>query len=106
MLRRMTLLFALIGLSWGQSNAGAALPTHAPTCVIVKHASTAHQMFVSGANWQFVSGDFPAGMKWKSNIPDRTIRKIKEMGGRVVIVAQTYTSADLDAAKKRCSDSQ
>ena len=57
-----------------------------PTCVIIRHASTARQFLVSGANWQFVEGDFPKGMKWKSNVTDRTVRKIKEMDGKVVIV--------------------
>jgi len=74
------------------------------SCLIVKHASTAHQFFVSGANWQYVAGDFPAGMKWKSNITDRNIRKIKRLGGKVVIVPNTYTSTDLEEAKKSCSE--
>lgn len=76
------------------------------TCLIVKHASTAHQAFVSGANWQYVDGEFPHGMKWKSNITDRNIRKIKELGGKVVIVNQNYSQADLDLAKKECGDTK
>ena len=73
-------------------------------CVIVKHASSARQFFVSGANWQYVAGDFPKGMKWKSNITDRNVRKIKELGGKVVIVPEKYNSADLEEAKKTCSE--
>ena len=73
-----------------------------PSCLIVKHASTARQFFVSGANWQYVEGDFPKGMKWKSNITDRNIRKIKEQGGRVVIVPQDYKTVDLEDARKQC----
>ena len=75
-----------------------------PSCLIVKHASTAHQFFVSGANWQYVAGDFPKGMKWKSNITDRNIRKIKEMGGRVVVIRSDYTAEDLAQAQKACAD--
>jgi hypothetical protein len=81
----------------------AASAADKPTCLIVKHASTAHQAFVSGANWQYVEGDFPLGMKWKSNITDRNIRKIKENGGRVVIVPTNYNTTDLEDARKQCT---
>jgi hypothetical protein len=74
------------------------------SCLIVKHASTAHQVFVSGANWQYVAGEFPKGMKWKSNITDRNIRKIKHLGGHVVIVPTKYTVADLKNAQQQCSE--
>jgi hypothetical protein len=70
--------------------------------LIVKHASTSSQAFVSGANWRYVAGDFPKEMKWKSNITDRNIRKIKELGGRVVIVPTDYHVADVEDARKQC----
>lgn len=47
-----------------------AASCHAENCLILKHASTSHQMWVSGANWQYVAGEFPPGMKWKSNVTD------------------------------------
>ncbi len=72
------------------------------SCLIVKHASTAHQFFISGANWQYVAGDFPKGTKWKSNIRDRDVRKIKDMGGKVVVVASDYSAANLEDARKQC----
>lgn len=71
-------------------------------CLIIRHASAARQAFVSGANWQYVEGDFPKGMKWKSNVTDRTVRKVKELGGRVVTVPTTYSTADLEDARKQC----
>lgn len=37
-------------------------------------------------------------MKWKSNITDRSIRKVKEMGGRVVTIPNVYSVADLEDA--------
>lgn len=79
-----------------------AFAADGPPCLIIKHASTSRQIFVSGANWQYVEGDFPSGMKWKSNIRDRDVRKIKELGGKVVIVPQGYTVTDLDDARKQC----
>jgi hypothetical protein len=71
-------------------------------CLIVRRASTARQFFVSGANWQYVEGDFPKGMKWKSNVTDRTVRKVKELGGKVVTIPNAYTTADLEDARQQC----
>jgi len=76
------------------------------TCVILKHASTSDQVWVSGANWRYVSGDFPSGMKWKSNVTDRYVRQIKEKGGKVVIVPEKYSTADLEDARKQCAQEQ
>jgi hypothetical protein len=63
-------------------------------CLIAKQAG----IWVIGPNWQYVEGDFPAGMKWKSNLTDRNIQK----GGRVVIVPEKYSSIDLEDARKQC----
>jgi len=82
------------------------LPAFGETCLIIKHASVSHQLWVSGANWQYVEGDFPHGMKWKSNITDRNVRKIKELGGKVVIVPEKYSTAELQDARNQCSISQ
>lgn len=81
-----------------------AAQSEKPTCLIVKHATTSHQIFVSGANWQYVAGDFPKSMKWKSNVTDRDIRKIKSLGGKVVTIKTDYSAADLEAAQKACSE--
>lgn len=81
--------------------AGSALAEDQP-CLIIRHASTARQVWVSGANWQYVEGDFPKGMKWKSNVTDRTVRKVKEQGGKVVTIPNAYTPADLEDARRQC----
>ena len=91
---RLLVLFAIFS--------SAAFATDKPTCLIIKHASTSHQIWVSGANWQYVEGDFPKSMKWKSNVTDRTVRKVKELGGRVVIVPNEYSTVDLEDARKQC----
>jgi hypothetical protein len=75
-------------------------------CLIVKHATASQQVWVSGANWRYVEGDFPAGIKWKSNITDRGIRQIKERGGKVVIVPEKYSTPDLEDARKQCGAPQ
>lgn len=84
----------------------AASAQAADSCLIVKHATTSDQFWVSGANWRYVEGDFPAGEKWKSNITDRGIRKIKEKGGKVVIVPDKYSVTELEDARKQCQQKQ
>jgi hypothetical protein len=84
--------------------ASLASAADSPPCVIIRHASTARQFFVSGANWQYVEGDFPAEMKWKSNVTDRTVRKVKQLGGKVVTVPNAYSAADLEDARKQCKE--
>lgn len=74
-----------------------------PTCLIIKHASAARQAFVSYANWQYVAGDFPPGMKWKGNVGDKDVRKVKERGGKVITLSQNYSLAELESAKQECS---
>jgi len=51
-----------------------------------------------------VEGNFPKGFKFRSEIGDKHIRKIKEQGGKVVIVRADYTSAELDDARRHCKD--
>lgn len=72
------------------------------TCLIVKHANIAHQLFVNASNWQYVTGDFPKGMKSKSNLTDPDIRKIQENGGQVVVVQPNYTTKELKQAQSSC----
>ena len=81
-----------------------AFAAEQPSCLIVKRASTSRQIFVSSANWEYVAGKFPKSMKGKSNITDGYIRKIKAAGGKVVIVPQEYSVADLKHAKTECEE--
>lgn len=92
----MKLLVLIFGLSI------AAFAGEPPTCLIIRHASTSHQAFVSGASWQYVEGDFPKGIKFRSNIRDNAVRKVKELGGLVFTVPTIYTPADLEDARNQC----
>jgi hypothetical protein len=98
----LTIAILLGPACFGQSKPAVPAKADQPSCLIVKHASTARQFFVSGANWQYVAGDFPKGMKWKSNITDRNIRKVKELGGQVVVIKPDYNAEDLAQAQKTC----
>ena len=72
-----------------------------PSCLIVRHAS-GFSAFANNANWEYVAGDFPGSMEWKGHLTDRNMRKVKKLGGRVIILQRNYTSADLEQAKASC----
>jgi hypothetical protein len=55
---------------------------------------------------EYVWGEFPEGMKFKSGLKDGDVRKIREKGGRVIVLPQPYTHDDLEAAKKSCEAGQ
>jgi hypothetical protein len=74
-----------------------------PPCLILKHATTSQQFLVNASNWRYVEGEFPKGMKWKSNITDRYVRQIKAAGGIIVIIPTDYTQADVENARKQCA---
>jgi hypothetical protein len=95
-LGRMRLLSLILCLA-------ATAQAAADSCLILKHATTSEQFWVSGANWRYIEGDFPAPMKWKSNVRDRDIRKIKELGGKVVIVPDKASLEQLEDARKQCA---
>jgi hypothetical protein len=94
---RKLIILALLncGLLWAADE-----PKH--SCLIVKHATAARQLLLSNASWQYVAGEFPKGMKFKADIKDKDVRKIKDSGGKVVVVPQDYGTADLEAAKREC----
>lgn len=51
----------------------------------------------------YLAGDFPPGMPFRSQIKDKMVDKIKERGGRVIILDSHYTREDLENAKQDCS---
>ena len=92
---RLALLFTMVTCTVAQD-------PRFTTCLIVKHASNAHQLSVNASNWQYIAGDFPKGMKSKSNMTDRNIREIQENGGQVVVVQPNYTTKELKQAQTSC----
>src|SRR5579862_5973014 len=78
------------------------------SCVIVQHTE-----MTGIATWsrnyrplEYVWGDFPEGMKFKSGLRDGDIRKIQQKGGRVIVLPKPYTHDDLEDAKKSCESGQ
>jgi hypothetical protein len=89
----------------------AAGPAYAADpCLIVQHSEK-----VKGtASWtaaaqmryrpfEYVASDFPKGMKFQNGLGDSDINKIRQKGGRVIILVPNYTPSDLDEAKKSCA---
>jgi hypothetical protein len=74
-----------------------------PPCLIVKHAG-GFSAFANNANWEYIAGDFPKGFKWRVHLTDRNLRKVKELGGRIVILEPK--AEDLAHAQKRCTDTE
>ncbi len=85
-------------------HAAQSITDSAQPCLIVKPNSTAHRAFVSNTAYQYVAGDFPTGLKFKSNIGDGYVRKIKEKGGKIIVLPAKYSIADLEQAKASCKE--
>ena len=79
-----------------------------PSCLIVRHTERG-----GVATWsvkyrplEYVWGEFPQGMKFKTGLHDSDVRKIHDKGGRVIILAQNYTREDIEEAKKSCESGE
>jgi len=99
----LTLAVLLGSVCHAQTKPASSGQVEVPSCLIVKHAG-GFSAFANNANWEYVAGDFPKGMRWKGHITDRGIRKIKAKGGRVVVVGAGYKTEDLAQAQKACAD--
>lgn len=51
----------------------------------------------------YLSGEFPDGIPFRSEVKDKDVDKIRKKGGRVLILDPRYTREDLDKAKQTCS---
>lgn len=74
-------------------------------CVILKFHQ--HQfgdnMWTMHAPYDYVAGEFPKGVEFRSTLGDKQIRKIKDRGGKVVILPRAYGLPDLEDARKQCA---
>jgi hypothetical protein len=99
----LTLAVLLGSACHAQTKPSSSGQVEAPSCLVVKHAG-GFSAFANNANWEYVAGDFPKGMKWKGHLTDRNIRQIKAKGGQVEVVGNGYTAEDIAQAQKRCAD--
>jgi hypothetical protein len=52
--------------------------------------------------FNYVEGDFPNGVKFRSELNDSNIREIQEKGGHVVVMKADYALPDLEDARHSC----
>jgi hypothetical protein len=99
----LTLAVLLGSVGHAQTKPPSSDQVKVQSCLIVRHAG-GFSAFANNANWEYVAGDFPKGMKWKGHLTDRNIRQIKEKGAHVVVIRSDYTSEDLAQTQKACAD--
>jgi hypothetical protein len=78
-------------------------------CLILKRMGPADQITshmysfgLRGKQFQYVEGDFPAGVKFHGRLTDHDVRSIQSHGGKVVIMEPKYSADDLREAKQSC----
>jgi hypothetical protein len=72
-------------------------------CVVLKRASTGEHVW-SGIEYQYVSGEYPKGFSFRTNLRGRHMRKLQSMGAKFVILETVYTADQLNQAQKQCSE--
>lgn len=98
LMRSLTMTLLLVSL------AGAA--EH--PCVILKNhprsVAEALSRWTPTKPYDYVEGDLPKGFKFHSEVGDKDVQKIKERGGKVVIIKPDYATAELEDARRQCKD--
>lgn len=82
-----------------------SVPRPKPCLIITpykKTASDALTRWTVPKPFNYVEGDFPGTMRFRSELNDKDIRQIKALGGHVVIVRSGYELPDLEDARKSC----
>lgn len=76
-------------------------------CVILRDyprkTADAFTRWTTPPPYEYVEGDYPKDFKFRTEIRDKHIRKIKELGGKIQIIKSDYTPTDLADARKRCT---
>ncbi|MGB9433950.1 MAG: hypothetical protein WBQ89_17030 [Candidatus Acidiferrum sp.] len=80
-------------------------------CLILKRMGPADEITshmysfgIRGKQFQYVEGDFPAGVKFHGRLTDHDVREIQSHGGKVVMMEPKYSADDLREAKQSCKD--
>jgi len=87
----------------------AVQPVAIRPCVILKRMGPADEITshlysfgIRGKQFQYVEGDFPAGVKFHGRLTDNDVRNIKTHNGNVAILEPGYTADNLKAARESC----
>jgi len=84
--------------------------TNAKACLIVHtHQSKLSDnltVWKGHRAYDYVEGDFPAGMKFRAQLGDKQVREIQERGGKVVVLQTVYQLPELEDARRQCKSFQ
>jgi hypothetical protein len=53
--------------------------------------------------FNYVEGEFPAGMKFRNELGDNHVQEVQQRGGHVVVLKSEYALPDLEDARKSCT---
>ena len=53
-------------------------------------------------SFNFIEGDLPVGVKFRSEVRDNHVREIQAKGGHVVVLNYDYALPDLEDARRAC----
>jgi hypothetical protein len=98
-MKRILIAVLLTASCFSQSVPDAPKP--AP-CLILAQPHVWGWTYQSTRRMRYVAGDFPASVKWKSNLSDKDVREVQAAGGRIAIIPEKYTAADVETAKTSC----
>lgn len=89
----------------------AVQPAVHRSCLILKRMGPADEITshmysfgIRGKQFQYVEGDFPAGVKFHGRLTDHDVRNIQSHGAKVVMMEPKYTAEDVREAKQSCKD--
>jgi hypothetical protein len=101
---RVQLLILVIVLAALQS------PAASQPCVIVKRHVHKFGENMSRLHphrpFDYVEGEYPANFKWRSELSDGDVRELQRKGGKIVVLRSDYQPADLEDARKQCSQQE
>lgn len=96
----LAFVVAFSTFSFGQT------PKTSQPCVIVKRHVHKFGEDMSRLHphrpFDYVSGDYPSGFKWRSELSDGDVRDLQQKGGRMVVLKPDYQASDLEDARKEC----
>jgi|SRR5215469_13846784 len=56
--------------------------------------------------YDYIEGEYPKGMKFRSELNDKSVQQVKNAGGTIVILKPDYSRDDLNGAREQCKQFQ
>ena len=99
----MSKLWALGLLILSFAASGQSAPKSCVVVTIHRHHFGENMSRVSAHGfYDYIEGDYPAGMKFRAEISKNQVREIQDKGGKVVVLRTDYQLPDLQDARGQC----